>query len=92
MAEYPAFALASCRDCWRQETVAGVVGVSGGTPDAPGEAEFYPDLEGTLFEDCPHCWSPLHLGAGPNLDIDDVGRKEPEDGLATDETGDGGEG
>jgi len=45
--------------------VSGVVGVSPGTPDGPGEAEFYPDTEGTVFEDCLMCkW--------PNLDIDDV--------------------
>jgi len=65
MAEYPARALATCRDCPKEDYIEGVVGVNAGGPDGPGEAEFYPDTEGSVFEDCLMCkW--------PNLDVDDV--------------------
>jgi hypothetical protein len=70
MAECPARALASCRECPKEAVVDGVVGVSDGTPDGPGEAEFYPEIEGTVFEACTMC-------AWPELDIDDVEPTSP---------------
>jgi NTP pyrophosphatase (non-canonical NTP hydrolase) len=79
MAEYPARALASCRDCPREDYVSGVVGVSAGTPDGPGEADFYPDIEGSMFEKCEMCrW--------PRLDIDDVRSHEEERRLSRQES------
>ena len=65
MSEHPARALATCRNCPKEGYVGGVVGVSAGGPDGPGEAEFYPDIKGTVFETCQMC-------TFAELDIDDV--------------------